>query len=188
MTSSASVTLLVGGSIAAYKSAELVRELVKRDLQVNVVMSETACKFITPLTLQTLSGNMVTVDLFELDREAQINHIKLADEADVVLAAPATANLMAKAAAGLADDAPSTVLLATRAPVIIAPAMNVNMWLHPATQHNVAVLKERGVRFVGPDEGDLACGWHARGRLADLSKIIEEVNKVLAAARQTQEV
>jgi phosphopantothenoylcysteine decarboxylase / phosphopantothenate---cysteine ligase len=188
MTAGASVTLLVGGSIAAYKSAELVREFVKRELQVNVVMSETACKFITPLTLQTLSGNAVTVDLFEVDREAQVNHIKLADGADVVLAAPATANLIAKAAAGLADDAPSTVLMATRAPVIIAPAMNVNMWLHPATQHNVAVLKERGVRFVGPDEGDLACGWHARGRLADLKKIIEEVEAAIASGTERQEV
>jgi phosphopantothenoylcysteine decarboxylase / phosphopantothenate---cysteine ligase len=188
MTTGASVTLLVGGSIAAYKSAELVREFVKREMQVNVVMSESACKFITPLTLQTLSGNIVTVDLFELDREAQINHIKLADEADVVLAAPATANLIAKAAAGLADDAPSTVLLATRAPVIIAPAMNVNMWLHPATQHNVSLLKQRGMRFVGPDEGDLACGWHARGRLADLNKIIDEVDLVLDSDKERQEV
>ncbi len=179
MSKQNTVTLLVSGSIAAYKSAEIVRELIKREIRVLVAMSKTAVEFITPLTLQVLSGNPVSVDLFAPDADAHIEHIRLADEADVVLAAPATANLLAKAAAGLADDAPSTTLLATRAPIIFAPAMNVNMWLHPATQKNVETLRERGARFVGPDEGDLACGWHARGRLAEVSKIVSEVEALL---------
>ncbi len=183
MSRGACVTYLIGGSIAAYKSAEIVREMIKREMEVRVVMSKRATEFITPLTLQTLSANPVVVDLFELDRESEINHIKLADGADVVLSAPTTANLIAKAACGLADDAPSTLLLAAQAPVIMAPAMNVNMWRHPATQRNVSVLKERGVRFVGPEEGTLACGWHATGRLAETSRIIEELECVLRLER-----
>jgi len=173
------VTLLVGGSIAAYKSAEIVRELIRSGAKVHVVMSEAAAKFISPLTLQTLSGNIVTTDLFDEAREAQINHIRLADQADIVLAAPATADFIAKAAAGIADDALTTVLLATKAPVIIAPAMNVNMWQNPLTQRNVKTLEEQGVQFVDPDEGELACGWVGPGRLAEIENLMHKIQDVL---------
>ncbi|MFN8388870.1 MAG: bifunctional phosphopantothenoylcysteine decarboxylase/phosphopantothenate--cysteine ligase CoaBC [Bdellovibrionota bacterium] len=180
MLAGTNITLLVGGSIAAYKSAELVRELVKRGAKVHVVMSDAAAKFIAPLTLQTLSGNVVTTDLFDEAREAQINHIWLADRADLVLAAPATADFIAKAAAGMADDALTTVLLATKAPVLIAPAMNVNMWENPITQRNVSTLREHGMHFINPQEGELACGWFGSGRLADLDVLIHKLEYVLS--------
>jgi len=173
------VSLLVGGSIAAYKSAEIVRELVKRGAKVHVVMSDSATKFISPLTLQTLSGNLVTTDLFDEVREAQVNHIWLADQADVVIAAPATADFIAKAAAGIADDSLTTVLLATRAPVIIAPAMNVNMWENAITQRNVDTLRAQGVIFVEPTEGELACGWNGKGRLAEIDALLYAVKNTL---------
>lgn len=173
------VTLLVGGSIAAFKSAEIIRELTKRGAKVHVVMSESACKFISPLTLQTLSGNLVTTDLFDEVREAQINHIWLADQADVVLAAPATADFIAKAAAGIADDSLTTVLLATKAPIIIAPAMNVNMWNNPLTQRNVETLRAQGVKFVDPEEGELACGWTGKGRLAEIDALMYSIKETL---------
>jgi phosphopantothenoylcysteine decarboxylase/phosphopantothenate--cysteine ligase len=180
MLAGANVTLLVGGSIAAYKSAEIVRELMRRGAKVHVVMSAAATKFISPLTLQTLSGNMVTTDLFDEVRESQINHIWLADRADIVLVAPATADLIAKAAAGVADDALTTVLLATKSPVVFAPAMNVNMWENAITQRNVETLKSLGYHFVAPDEGELACGWIGRGRLADLDVLCHRLTFVLS--------
>lgn len=169
------ITLLVSGSIAAYKAAEIVRALKKSGANVHVGMSSSATKFITPLTLQTLSGNKVISDLFDEESEAEIGHIAIADSADVVLVAPATANVIAKAALGLADDVVGTTLLATKARVIFAPAMNVNMWQHTATIENVAKLKSRGVEFVEPSEGELACGWHGEGRLAEIQEIISAV-------------
>jgi phosphopantothenoylcysteine decarboxylase/phosphopantothenate--cysteine ligase len=175
MISGISITLIVGGSIAAYKSAELVRELVKQGARVNVVMTDSATKFISPLTLQTLSDSRVSNDLFDAEREAKISHITLADSADVVLVAPASADLIAKAANGIADDLPTTVLLATTAPVIFAPAMNVNMWKHPATVANLEILKGRGAHIVDPGEGELACGWLGAGRFAEISEIIDGI-------------
>lgn len=169
------VTLLVSGSIAAYKAAEIVRALKKKGANVQVAMSPSASKFITSLTLQTLSGNRVISDLFDEESEAEISHISIADSADVVLLAPATANVIAKAALGLADDIIGTTLLATKARVIVAPAMNVNMWQNQVTKENVAKLKARGLEFVEPCEGELACGWHGEGRLAEIDEIVGAV-------------
>lgn len=171
------VTLIVSGSIAAYKSAELVRELVKSGHDVHVVLTRGGSEFITSLTLQTLSGNPVTKDLFDEAREAQINHIRLADQAELVMVAPASADIIAKIAHGMADDAATTVVLATKAPVLIAPAMNVNMWNNPVTQENVSRLKARGFHFVDPDVGSLACGWEGSGRLAELDALMAGVQR-----------
>ncbi len=181
MITGTNVTLLVGGSIAAYKAAELTRELVKKGARVHVVMSDSATKFITPLTMQSLSGNLVTTDLFDEMRESRINHIWLADHADIVLVAPATADIIARAAAGMANDSLTTVLLATKAPVIFAPAMNVNMWQNPITQRNVQTLRDLGMHFVEPGEGELACGWFGPGRFAELEDILHTISYVRAA-------
>ncbi len=180
MLSGSLVTLIVGGSIAAYKSAELVRELTKRGAKVHVVMTAAACEFISPLTMQTLSGNPVTTDLFNEQSEAEIGHISLADKAHLIVCAPASADLMAKAANGICDDIASTVLLAATGPILFAPAMNVNMWFNAATQENVAKLRSRGAAVVDPDEGDLACGWVGAGRLAELNAIVEEMEYLLS--------
>ena len=178
MITGTNVTLLIGGSIAAYKAAELTRELVKKGARVHVVMSESATKFITPLTMQSLSGNLVTTDLFDEVRESRINHIWLADHADIVLVAPATADIIARAAAGMANDSLTTVLLATKAPVVFAPAMNVNMWQNPITQRNVQTLREFGMHFVEPGEGELACGWFGPGRFAETDDILHTISFV----------
>jgi phosphopantothenoylcysteine decarboxylase/phosphopantothenate--cysteine ligase len=167
----------VAGGIAAYKGAELVRLLVKAGATVQVVTTRGAEQFITRLTLQTLSGRPVASELFDLDAESQIGHIRIADEAELIVLAPATAHLIARLAAGLADDLLTTVVLATHAPLLIAPAMNVNMWGHPQTQANMARLVERGAHVVGPASGELACGWQGSGRLVDPEAI------ALAAAR-----
>lgn len=174
------VVVAVSGGIAAYKACELVRLLVQREAAVQVVMTAHAREFVTPLTLQTLSGRPVATDTFDLTQESEIGHIKLADQADAIVIAPATANVLAKMAHGLADDLLSTVLLATRAPIVVAPAMNVHMWEHPATRANLAVLQQRGVRVVGPGSGSLACGYEGPGRLAEPSDIVEAVEAVLA--------
>ncbi|MBP9837118.1 MAG: bifunctional phosphopantothenoylcysteine decarboxylase/phosphopantothenate--cysteine ligase CoaBC [Proteobacteria bacterium] len=179
MLNTGMVTLLVSGSIAAYKSAEIVRELVRRGMKVQVVMSHAATKFISPLTLQSLSGTPVTTDLFDEVREAKINHIRLADSANIVVAAPATADLIAKTAAGFADDALTTVILATKAPILFAPAMNVNMWRNPLTQRNVEALKKMGMHFVEPTEGELACGWFGQGRLAEMDSLMHGIEYTL---------
>lgn len=181
MITGTNVTLLVGGSIAAYKAAELTRELVKKGARVHVVMSDSATKFITPLTMQSLSGNLVTTDLFDEVRESRINHIWLADHADIVLVAPATADIIARVAAGMANDALTTVLLATKAPIVFAPAMNVNMWQNPITQRNVQTLRDLGMYFVEPGEGELACGWFGPGRFAELDDILHMISFVRAA-------
>ena len=174
-------TLLVGvtGGIAAYKAAELVRLLTKSGAGVQVVMTRAAQQFITPLTLQALSGRPVLTDLFDLGLESEIGHIQAARSADAVIVAPATANVLAKMAAGIADDYLTTVLLATEAPVIVCPAMNAKMYAHAATQDNLRVLRRRGVMVVEPEAGSLACGEEGPGRLADLSLIVEAACRAL---------
>jgi phosphopantothenoylcysteine decarboxylase/phosphopantothenate--cysteine ligase len=167
------IVLGVAGGISAYKSAELVRLLRKADARVRVIMTPAATEFITPLTLQTLSASKVATDLFDLRDEAEIGHIRLADEADLLLVAPATADVIARLAAGMADDLLAAVVLASRAPLLLAPAMNVNMWENPLTQDNLRRLLATGrVRTVGPDRGELACGWIGAGRLVDPGEIV----------------
>jgi len=161
----------VAGGIAAYKAAELVRALVKAGAEVRVVMTEAAQKFITPLTLQALSQHPVATDTFDLTQEATIGHIQLADAAELLVIAPATADVIARLAHGMANDLLTTVALACRAPLLLAPAMNVNMWRHPATQANLRVLVERGAHTVGPDAGELACGWVGEGRMIEAADI-----------------
>ena len=174
------IVLGVTGGIACYKSAELVRELVKAGAMVRVMMSAGARHFITPLTLQTLSGHPVATDTFDLTQESEIGHIRLADSADAVAIAPATANVIGKLAAGIADDLITTVLLAVRAPVVLAPAMNVNMWENPIVQSNLSRLRAHGYRVVEPDAGFLACGWEGKGRLPDTHVLVAEIERALS--------
>lgn len=173
------ILLGVSGGIAAYKAAELVRLLVKAEATVRVVMTKNAQEFITPLTLQSLSGNPVSTDTFNLTQESEIGHIRLADTADLVLIAPATANILAKLAHGIADDLLSTLLLVARAPVVLAPAMNVHMYAHPATQENLKTLQRFGYHIIEPTEGELACGYEGKGRLAEPEQIVECVEAAL---------
>jgi len=177
------IVLGITGGISAYKGAELCRLLRKAGAEVRVVMTRAAGEFITPLTLQTLSGQPVARDLFDLGQEATIGHIEIADQADAVVVAPATADAIARFAAVMADDLLAAVLLATRAPVLLAPAMNVNMWENPLTQANLARLLGTGrVRTVGPDAGELACGWIGAGRLVDPAEILAAVEAMLSPA------
>ncbi len=169
------IVLGITGSIAAYKAAELVRMLTARAWGVRVVMTRAATHFVAPLTFQTLSRNPVAVDMFDGSVAWVPGHIALADDAEVLLIAPCTANVMAKLAHGLADDLLTATALATRAPVVLAPAMNVRMWEHPATRENLATLSRRGVRIVEVGVGDLACGCEGRGRLAALEDIVAAV-------------
>ncbi len=175
------VLLVIGGGIAAYKSLELIRRLRDRGAAVEVVMTKSACEFITPLSAATLSGKAARTELFSLTDEALIGHIELSRSADILVVAPATANLLARMAAGNADDLATTVLLATDKPVIVAPAMNLRMWLHPATQRNVSQLKADGVSFVGPDDGPMACGEFGPGRMVEPEGIVEAIEKATAA-------
>ncbi len=181
------VLLGVTGGIAAYKALELLRLLVKEGARVWTIMSRAATQFVGPLSFQALSGNPVRTEMFSHTQESQIQHIALADLAQVVVVAPATANFMAKMAHGLADDMLSTTVLAVRCPVVVCPAMNVNMYEHPATQRNMEILKQRGVWLVEPEEGELACGWEGRGRLADLDAIVETIKAALSPQDLTQE-
>jgi phosphopantothenoylcysteine decarboxylase/phosphopantothenate--cysteine ligase len=173
------VLLAVSGGIAAYKVPELVRALDRAGRAVRCVLTEAAAEFVAPLVLQTLTREPVRMRLLDPGEEGRIGHIDLADWAEAVVVAPATANVLAKLAAGIADDLVTTVLLATRAPVLVAPAMNVNMWEHPATQANLATLRARGVRVVGPDEGALACGWEGAGRMAEPAEIAGALDLLL---------
>jgi phosphopantothenoylcysteine decarboxylase/phosphopantothenate--cysteine ligase len=177
------VVLGVTGCIGAYKACEVLRELQKRDLDVHVVMTEHATRFVSAMTFEALSGHPVFVDQFALGAESDIRHISLADAADLLLVAPATANTIGKFARGIADDALSTLFLATRAPVLVAPAMNVNMFEHPAVLDNIALLRARGVEFVEPGSGYLACGWLGKGRLAEVPDIVSAALAVLARRR-----
>jgi phosphopantothenoylcysteine decarboxylase/phosphopantothenate--cysteine ligase len=174
------VVVAVGGGIAAYKAVELVRLLTKADARVRVVMTPRASEFVGALTFQALSGQAVMTDLFDLTQESEIGHIQVADRADLVIVAPATANLLARMAAGMADCPVTAVVLATRAPVLVAPSMNVNMWQNPLTQANVRRLVDvAGMRVVGPDAGFLACRWTGPGRLAEPADIAEAAAHVL---------
>ncbi len=183
------IALGVTGGVAAYKAADLVRRLQQEGLDVQVVMTRAAREFVTPLTFAALTGQRVITELFaEEDRasaniESAIEHVAVAQRIDLLLVAPATADVLARMAHGVADDFLTTLYLATRAPVIVAPAMNVNMWEHPATQHNVATLRARGVHVVAPEEGYLACGMSGPGRLAGVEPILEAVRQVLGLKR-----
>lgn len=174
------VVLGVTGSIAAYKAADLVRLMVRRGWEVSVIMTQAAEEFVTPLTFQTLSRHPVGRGLFEEKDGWHPEHVSYADRADVLVIAPCTANVIAKLACGLADDLLSCTALATRAPVVIAPAMNDNMWAHPATRVNIETLTQRGVTFTAVGSGDLACGRKGEGRLVELDKIIDAVAGVLS--------
>jgi phosphopantothenoylcysteine decarboxylase/phosphopantothenate--cysteine ligase len=173
------IVLGVTGGIASYKAAELARELVRAKAQVFVIMTRSAQEFITPLTFQTLSGNPVSTDLFSLIEESEIGHISLADRADILVIAPATANMIGKIAGGIADDMLSTVVFATKAPVLLAPAMNVHMWENPVCRENIQKLRNRGFHFIDPESGELACGYEGKGRLAEISAILEEIRALL---------
>ena len=175
------VILGVSGSIACYKAAELTSRLTQAGRNVNVVMTKHATEFVAPLTFQTLSRNPVTTGIFDEKESWHPSHIALADSADLLLIAPATANTIAKLACGIADDALTSIALASQAPLLIAPAMNGKMWMHAATQENVARLKSRGARFIGPEEGLLACGYEGIGRLWETVGILEEAEKILCA-------
>ncbi len=174
------ILLIVGGGIAAYKSLELVRRLSERGAAVRVILTKGGAEFVTPLSFSVLSGEQCFADLFDLKDEAEIGHIRLSREADLVVVAPATADLLAKMATGLANDLASTVLLATDKRVLVAPAMNVRMWQHPATRRNLATLRADGIHFTGPDEGEMACGEFGPGRMAEPEAICDAVARLLS--------
>ncbi len=176
----ANIVLGITGSIAAYKAADIASQLTKAGNQVTCVLTKEAVEFVTPLTLGTLSRRPVITDLFAEKEGWQPGHIQLADEANLLLIAPATANVLAAMAHGFANDALTAIALATRAPILIAPAMNGKMWLHPATQRNVETLKSWGVKFIDPAEGLLACGYEGVGRLAPVEQILEAAQNVLS--------
>lgn len=175
-------TMVVGvsGGIAAYKSAELVRLLVKAGSHTHVMMTAAATQFITPLTFQALSQHPVHTSVFEMGSESTIGHIELADSADMIIIAPATANIIAKLAAGICDDVLTTVMCASRATKLIAPAMNVNMWNNPIVQRNVASLQASGMVIIPPASGDLACGYTGEGRLPEPSELITHITTHLS--------
>ncbi|WP_296762736.1 bifunctional phosphopantothenoylcysteine decarboxylase/phosphopantothenate--cysteine ligase CoaBC [Sediminimonas sp.] len=175
------ILLVIGGGIAAYKTLELIRLLRGQGAHVSPVLTRAGAQFVTPLSVSALAGEAVHEDLFDLTAEAEMGHIRLSRSADLVVVAPATADLMAKMAQGLAGDLATTLLLATDTPVLIAPAMNVRMWQHPATQRNCSWLAGDGVAMVGPDAGDMACGEHGPGRMAEPAAIVEAIAARLAA-------
>jgi len=177
------ILLVIGGGIAAYKSLDLIRRLRERGAEVRCILTEGAQRFVTPLAAAALSGQKAHTDLFDRDDEAEIGHIRLAREADLVVVAPATANLMARMAGGHADDLATTVLLATRLPILIAPAMNVAMWEHPATRRNVEVLKKDGVAGVGPNAGAMAEPEQGPGRMAEPLEIVAAIENMLSGTR-----
>jgi phosphopantothenoylcysteine decarboxylase/phosphopantothenate--cysteine ligase len=173
------ILLVIGGGIAAYKALDLIRRLRERGASVRAAMTKAAREFVTPLSVASLTGEKVYDDLFSLTDEAEMGHIELSRDADLVVIAPATADLLAKLANGLANDLASTLLLATDKKVLAAPAMNLRMWLHPATQRNVATLRADGVLFVGPGEGDMACGEYGPGRMAEPLEIVAAIAAAL---------
>ena len=174
------ILLIIGGGIAAYKALELIRRLREREFFVRAVMTEAAQKFVTKLSVESLTGSRVFDDLFALTDESGMGHIELSRDADLLVVAPATADLLAKMAHGLANDLASTLLLATDKKILAAPAMNLRMWLHPATQRSLALLHGDGVVFVGPEEGDMACGEYGPGRMSEPSSILAAIEKVLS--------
>ncbi len=174
------ILLIIGGGIAAYKSLEMIRRLRERGAWVTPVLTRAGEEFVTPLAVSSLAGEKVYRDLFDLTDEAEMGHIQLSRSADLIVVAPATADLMAKMAHGLANDLASTLLLATDTPVLIAPAMNVRMWEHPATRRNVATLRGDGIALVGPNEGDMACGEFGPGRMSEPLEIVAAIETALA--------
>ncbi|MFU8777445.1 MAG: bifunctional phosphopantothenoylcysteine decarboxylase/phosphopantothenate--cysteine ligase CoaBC [Roseovarius sp.] len=179
MLGSKRILLVIGGGIAAYKTLDLIRRLRERGATVTPVLTRAGAEFVTPLSVSALAGCRVFSDLFDLTDEAEMGHIQLSRSADLIVVAPATADLMAKMATGRADDLASTVLLATDTPVLIAPAMNVRMWQHPSTQRNITTLKADGIAFVGPNAGDMACGEHGPGRMAEVPEILGAIEAAL---------
>ena len=175
------ILLIVSGGIAAYKACELIRLCRKADVGVTCVLTAGGAHFVTPMTLAALSENQVYTTLWDLKDEAEMGHIQLSREADLVVIAPATADLLAKMAAGIADDLATTVLLATDKPVLAAPAMNVRMWRHPATRRNVATLRDDGVTVLEPGEGAMACGEYGPGRLPEPEAILAAIKAALPA-------
>ncbi len=173
------ILLIIGGGIAAYKSLELVRRLKERGASVRAILTKGGAEFVTPLSLSVLTEEKAFTDLFDLKDEAEIGHIRLSREADLIVVAPATADLLAKMAHGMADDLATAVLLASDKRVLAAPAMNVRMWQHPATRRNMATLRADGIAFVGPDEGDMACGEYGPGRMAEPPAILEAIASLL---------
>jgi phosphopantothenoylcysteine decarboxylase/phosphopantothenate--cysteine ligase len=179
MLSGKHILLIIGGGIAAYKSLDLIRRLRTQGVKVTPVLTRAAEEFVTPLSVSALAGAKLHRDLFDLDDEAEMGHIQLSRVADLVVVAPVTADLMAKMAGGLANDLASTLLLATDTPVMMAPAMNVRMWEHAATQRNLATLRGDGITVVGPNVGDMACGEHGPGRMAEPAEIVAAIQKAL---------
>ena len=169
------ILLIVSGGIAAYKSLDLIRRVRERGAAVRCILTDAGAKFVTPLSLAALSGDKVYGDLFSLTDESEMGHIRLSREADLVVVAPATANILARMAQGLATDLATTALLATDKPVLVAPSMNVRMWEHAATHDNLNILRQRGIRFVGPGSGDLACGEVGDGRLAEVADLVAAI-------------
>ena len=174
------VLLIIGGGIAAYKCLELIRRLKERGAHVTPVLTRAAQQFVTPLSVSALAGEKAYTDLFDLTDEAEMGHIQLSRVADLVVVAPATADLMAKMAGGHANDLATTLLMATDTPVLMAPAMNVRMWEHPATQRNLSTLLADGLRLVGPNSGDMACGEHGAGRMAEPMEILAAIESALS--------
>ncbi len=178
------ILLIIAGGIAAYKTLDVIRRLRERDVEVRCILTAAGSAFVTPLSASSLSGNKVFTDLFSLTDEAEMGHIRLSREADLVVVAPATADLMAKMAQGHADDLASTALLATDKPVLIAPAMNPEMWHHVATQRNVDRLRQDGIRFIGPNAGEMACGETGRGRMAEPDEIVQVIIRLLESKKK----
>jgi phosphopantothenoylcysteine decarboxylase / phosphopantothenate---cysteine ligase len=178
------ILLIISGGIAAYKSLELIRLLAEHGCRTRAILTRAGAEFVTPLSVASLTGEKVFTQLFSLTDEAEIGHIQLSRSADLVVVAPASADIMAKMASGLADDLATTALLATDKPVLIAPAMNVRMWMHQATQHNLAILRQRKVGVVGPNEGEMACGEYGPGRMAEPEEIVEAIARALAPAHE----
>ena len=178
MNKSKTIVMGICGGIAAYKCCEITRSLIKKGHQVHCILTDSGSKFITPLTLQTLSGNPVHTKMFEPIQENKIEHISLADRADLILIAPATANIIAKVVHGICDDLLSTTICASKAKVSFAPSMNVNMWNNPITQKNIRSLVDLEYGFIEPEEGMLACGYEGKGRLASLKTILDHIDKV----------
>lgn len=177
------ILLIVAGGIAAFKSLELIRRLRERGASVRCVLTEAGAKFVTPLSLQALSEDKVYGDMFSLTDESEMGHIQLSRDADLLVVTPATADILARMAAGLADDLAATVLLATDKPVLAAPAMNVRMWTHAATVANVEILKKRGIGFVGPNDGAMACNEHGPGRMSEPEEIVAAIESMLGRER-----
>ena len=169
------ILLIITGGIAAYKSLELIRRLKDQNINVTCILTKSGSEFVTPLSVASLSGNHVYSDLFNLTDESKMGHIQLSREADLILVAPATTNIISKMAYGSCDDLASTVLMATDKQVIVVPAMNVRMWHNPATQRNIQMLIKDGVSFIGPDKGDMACGEYGLGRMSETQEIVDSI-------------